>query len=722
MRVVAENWGPDAIIFPDLCGQPFVDLWLREEKGLKQIHDPEISTKTLSSPTLPNRFLSILPADDADCLAHKVSQEVQRVFKEICFAVKSQVEKVVGIIPEETWNNIWERQATNFVETYWAALPWEEDHKRFIEMFKSWCSPKQEPWEFDLILQQYEKIGYTPNIGTCYGKLYALTERGLGSRKTTRDFAQQIEPHFKCTMFGELEPVHLGEHSDFGKLRDFWNKSMLPSLASLRSGERLSAIGLTKRLVVPFYFNASKEEGGLGWEIETGFPSTSTVATSAFKQRILDSLPSGDMKLFELVQQYTTCVRSLLGDEKARSLPLPMLADAASCAHRKVPSLPWDFARLDGDWLFEESFNKPDLQRELQGKWKGSIEALETERKKTVEVLNNLLNFARKSGLRQPSRYYAVILMDGDNMGKWLAGEFAPLHKHILHPTVWNNLRSGADWEAIGEKIRPLNPSLHLSISKALRDYSLHTARKIVEEKHLGKLIYAGGDDVLAFVSLRNLLEVMRELRAFFAGALKGDGNEIDWFGGSGFIRTETGFQLTMGTEAKASMGVVIAHHTQDLGQVLNTVRSQEGRAKESLGRDAFSIALMKRSGGHESFGAKWYYEKEKALQVDSLECLIQWRDAFTKGEVSPKFAYVFRDEARTLSAFSGDLNGAIEKEVSRLFGRHLSSFLPKEEKHGITDRLLEKGLFRLFESGVSLEDLAKFLSLAAFLGREENR
>ncbi len=722
MRVVAETCGPDAIIFPDLCGQPFVDLWLREEKWLKHIKDSEITSSALSSPTLPNRFLAIVPTDEAEQIAQDVTREVRNVFKDICFTVKTRIERDVGIVPDDTWNNIWERQTTNFVETYWAVLPWDKDHNRFLETFKSWCNPQQDPWEFDLILQQYEKAGYTPNIGTCYGKLYALIERGLGSRKATRDFAQQIEPHYKCTMFGELEPVHLGEHSDFSKLRNFWNKVMLPHLTSLRSGERLSAIALTKRLAALYYFKASKEEGGLGWDIETSFPSTSTVATSAFKQRIIDSLPNGDMTLFELVNEYTTCVRRLLGDDRAKSIPLPVVADTAGRAHRRVPGLPWDFARLDGDWLFEESFNIRDLRKEFEGKWEGSIEGLEIERRKTLKSLNNMLNFAKKNTLGQPSRYYAVILMDGDNMGKWLAGELAPLHKNIIHPTVWNNLRSKADWESIGEKIRPLNPSLHLAISKALRDYSLYTARKILEEKYLGKLIYAGGDDVLAFVSLRDLPEVMRDLRAFFTGALKGEGNKIDWVDGSGFVRVENGFQLTMGTEAKASMGVVIAHHSQDLGQVLNAARSEENRAKENLGRNAFSIALMKRSGGHESFGAKWYYEKEKTLQVDSIECLIQWRDAFARGEVSPKFSYVFRDEARTLSVFSSGLKGAIEKEVNRLFLRHVSSTLPKDQKQEITVQLLDRGLFRLFESGISLEELAKFLSLAAFLGREENR
>jgi CRISPR-associated protein Cmr2 len=716
MKVVAESWGPDSIIFPDLCGQPFVDLWLIEEKGLKFIRKP--SKEELSSPTLPNRFLAILPADEAAEIAHHVVERVREAFTRIGLTVKRRVEREAGITPDEEWDRIWQRQLENFLETYWAVLPWDGDHARFVETYRTWCAP-EEPWDFAALLEQYERTGYMPNIGTCYSKLYALTERGLGSRKAVRDFAAQVEPHFKCTMFAELEPVHLAEHADFGALREFWNRRMLARLPALRSGERLSAVALTKRLAAAYYFKAPHGDGGLGWDIETSFPSTSTVAAASFTHKVIERLAGGDMELFERVHRYTTRVRALLGDDRAQSAPLPKVAEAAARAHRKISDLPWDFARLDGDWFFEESFAKRDLQRELVERWQGDVAGLDVLREDALKALAEFLDFARRADLGQPSRYYAVLVMDGDHMGKWLAGEFAPQLKDILHPNVWNELARDGEWRKLGEARRPLNPSLHLALSKALRDYSLRTVRRIVEREHLGKVIYAGGDDVMAFVSLRDLPDVMRELRAFFTGALRGDDNRVDWIAGSGFARTETGFQLTMGMAATASMGVAIAHHMQDLSQTLNAARAEEKRAKEALGRNAFSIALMKRSGGHASFGAKWYYAKDGSLHVGALECLIRWRDAFGRGDVSPKFAYVFREEARALSALPRE---AIGKEAARLLARHLGGRLSTEAKDQLSRQLLDEGLVRLCESGIPLDDLATFLDLAVFLGREENR
>lgn len=716
MRVVAETWGPDAVIFPDLCGQPFADLWLKKEKGLWFIENTDINKESLSSPTLPNRFLAILPLDDVEPIAQKIVQEVQGFFKKVCFTVKKRVEKDADIIPDDTWNTIWERQVTNFLETYWAVLPWDNNYKRFLETFKSWCKPHEEPWKFASIIEAYEKAGFMPNIGTCYGKLYELTERGLGSRKATREFVQQIEPHFKCTMFSELEPVHLSEHSDFGKLREFWTKHMLPKLPMLRNGERLSSIALTKRLAGAYYFKAPNDQGGLAWDIETSFPSTSTVCTASFKNRVLEMFSKPEV--VSKVRQYVERVYIFLPEEKVQSSPLEKtkgLCKSAGGYGKEIQNLAWKFARLDGDWLFEESFNKKDLQRELPHISKEELEG-------TLKARIELMESVDKNGIKGPSRYFAVLVMDGDNMGQWLGGEFAPSFQDILNPNVWNELKSDPDWEALGETKRPLNPALHLAISKALRDYSLHTARKIVEKEYLGKLIYSGGDDVLAFVSLRDLPEMMRALRAFFTGALKGDDNRIDWLNGSGFIRTDTGFQMTMGTEAKASMGVAIAHHMQDLGQVLNAARAEEKHAKEGIGRNAFSIALMKRSGSHESFGARWYYEKDGTLCADTIECLIHWRDAFTDNKMSPRFAYVFRKEIQALSGFSADSSEAIKKEVNRLFRRHLSPSLPKEKKDEMAVGLLGEGLFRLLECGVPLEELAKFLDLAVFLSREENR
>jgi CRISPR-associated protein Cmr2 len=61
-----------------------------------------------------------------------------------------------------------------------------------------------------------------------------------------------------------------------------------------------------------------------------------------------------------------------------------------------------------------------------------------------------------------------------------------------------------------------------------------------------------------------------------------------------------------MGEKATASCGAVIAHHQAPLAAVLRELRAAEQRAKSDGGKDAWSLALIKRSGGTVHLTAKW--------------------------------------------------------------------------------------------------------------------
>lgn len=513
MKVVAEEFGPDSLIFPDLCGQPFADLWLID-KGLK-VDKPK--GDQLSSPTLPNRFLAIVPAASVRDIAEKTKQQVKEEFQVVCRTVKEKMEAKLNIKPEE-WNNIWERQTEDFIETYWAATPFEDvkDCAGFIREYKHLMGVTDN-WKFDDLLKQYEEKGFAPNIGTAYGQIYKLTEKALGSRKAIRDFSQQEEPNHKCTLCGVREPVHPGMHKDqncsdeFGALKGFWQE-VISIIPDFRKSERLCGVCATKRLSSKYFFKDI-----LKFDITDNFPSVSMVATSAFKLRVIENINTNHLSF--KVQNYVESVKNIAGDRWS-GIPMPMVIRACRDQVSK------DFARLEGDWLYKEAFdNKDALWEEKKNRLSEDLfkELLKTAKNKHKELFAAIKEFDKNKEkdkqIGSPSTYYAVLLMDGDNMGKWLSGELAPTIREILHLNVRNTLDNDADWQALLEQKRPLNPSLHLATSKALRDFSLHVAREIVEKDHLGKLVYAGGDDVLAFVSLRDLPEVMRKLRAYFSGS-----------------------------------------------------------------------------------------------------------------------------------------------------------------------------------------------------------
>ena len=719
MKVVAEAFGPDSIIFPDLCRQPFVDIWLKDEKGL-DIKMPD--SEELSSPTLPNRFLAVIPEGSVKDIAEEAKIAVKNIFREICRTVKEKVEGRLNINSDK-WDDIWQRQTEDFMETYWASVS-IDDYKEFLDTYKSLTGILSE-WKFDHLLKEYEEKGFAPNIGTLYGQVYCLTEKILGTRKAVRDFSQQEEPNYKCTLCGVREPVHPGMYNsnncseNFGALRGFWQETVMAKFPQIRKSERLCAVCLSKRLTAAAFF---KER--LGFEIHPVFPSVSMVATASFRKNVIKSF--GDPEIKTRVNEFVNHLQALFSgkEDRMNGAPLPMVRRMCDNEAAK------QFAQIEGNWFFEDSF-KESLEEEVP-------DSSEDVRKAVVISLRNLLKAVKEQNIDLPSKYYAVIHMDGDDMGKWLSGENAPKINDILHPAV----REGLDnsWDEFKEMKRPLNPSLHLSMSKALRDFSLHVVREIVEYDHLGKLVYAGGDDVLALVNLRDLPEVMQKLRAYFSGSLmvvKDEKVENDFKEGSGFVPLDgdgypvnvgsrkqvQGFLLSMGTKATASMGVVIAHHSANLSKVLDEVRDCEKKAKKVKNKNAFCIALAKRAGGTEHITAKWYYDlpllekEEKGEFFESIPLLCKWADTFYNDCISRRFVYTFRTE---IDALEGLPEKAIRLELLRLTNRQRNKKAEEFNEEDMEE--LVNGIMNLHAGGMRLENIGKFLSAAEFLGREGNR
>jgi CRISPR-associated protein Cmr2 len=185
--------------------------------------------------------------------------------------------------------------------------------------------------------------------------------------------------------------------------------------------------------------------------------------------------------------------------------------------------------------------------------------------------------------------YYCLLMMDGDEMGKWLSGAKSPAIGKVLHPKARNHFQSKG-CEADLEAPRPVSPALHASISAALNDFSGRETPRIVKE-HGGVLIYAGGDDVLAAFPLdRGLAAAMALRKAFSAEA-------------------------AMGSQASASASLVVAHHKEDLRYVLERARRGEKAAKNA-GRNRLSLIVLRRNGEHTDAVATWdWIERVEAMR-----------------------------------------------------------------------------------------------------------
>ncbi len=703
IKIIAEKLGPDHVIYPSLLEQPLVDFWLSREKDL-QIAEPDESRLRLA--TFPNKFNAIVPAEESENLARECEKAVRNEWKRLADEVWEQL---IQKAPEfSAVSEIWRRQVEQFPEIYWAIYEWSDTPEEIAGLYKELTGDER----FEKLLEL--KGAYPTNQGTVYAACHDLSERALAARKSTRNFEQICEPAGKCTVCGEREILH--DRKDW-QGRDFWRK-VAPQLfghIEQDGSERLCAICAIKRFVLPFVL-----KGELG--LKGDFPSTDSVAAATFVKTVLEKWEQTKSKAQDLI---ATIEGTALKGVAFTEMDIPKLTEIAEEIGDDARKL----VRLDGEWFFAESYDRERLERTH------GVKLSEDDVQGLRKALNDLCNVTDA----HPTDYYAILLMDGDGMGKWLSGTHDGLADFaaMLHPKALEHLRTDGSWQEVLKQKRLISPSLHAAISQALANFALHCVPYVVEELHYGRLVYAGGDDVLAFLPLVEALPAARKLRALFSGQAERKSNgdvEVEFDSGrwTGWIDWDGKKLLTMGNKATASVGVVIAHRLHPLRDALQQAREAEEDAKERYGRNAICVRWLKRSGERVQMGAQFSYPKH--CVKDTLKLLLSIEAMMAgKGEVklSSRFANALMEEAFTLAHLPVD---AQEAELLRLLKRHSEG--EKEAKERVLPELAHQlakladalnchadkdaAPHELTKPQLGLLELAKWLTLMRFLAGGE--
>jgi CRISPR-associated protein Cmr2 len=190
-----------------------------------------------------------------------------------------------------------------------------------------------------------------------------------------------------------------------------------------------------------------------------------------------------------------------------------------------------------------------------------------------VRTLDKIARAARDKELpSEPSPYLGVLVADGDSVGMALS--------------------------------RLNSPKEHRQFSQTLAGFAAE-ARRIVH-RHNGILVYAGGDDVLAFVPIDRSLACARELHDRFGETL------ASWS-----AKTESKLSL--------SVGLAVAHFMEPLEDLLDYGRAAEKHAKRArpedgkqADRDGLAVHVLKRGGGPLTIRANW----SKTADEHDLEAL----------------------------------------------------------------------------------------------------
>lgn len=620
MKPIVSHLGPDCVVFPALRGVPLVDAWLMEPEAggdafvklFEQI-DSELlenrnDTNPLFAASLPNKFMAIVPSKQAKTLAGLAGEAIKKAAKDWAYQAAQRVFDAAGVSMTDTTHAQIETQLANFPEYHWAAAAWPlpengKDVKAAARTLHTALDGIHEdlkkqgiftPVAWQVLTQELQLEGlkfWQPNAGILYPAVYELAERSLGAAKATRSFAPLEQTGYRCTLTGEAE--WLTDDRDLlvlsreqRKEQSVWGKLAKKKKSWVKPGEHLGAIATLKRLWPTLF--ADLVTSYTGGNVRRFVVSTHALALSTTLNKLLDKTLNNDQVAA------LQALAPVTGDYETVTLPKALVRKLHQC--RQLSESERNTLRKLPDMLE----NLPDdaaQARQMQGK--------------IADVL----------GGTPPETYYALILMDGDRMGGWLSGnedDYKLPYRATWHSKVLSEMQRYEQRDARLKNylnaLRPVSPARHSAISQALNDFSTHLARHVVEDCCKGKLLYAGGDDVLALVAVDDLLDCMQLLRLAYSG-IGGDHDTLRLRDGFGWFNGR--LMTLMGHKATASMGAVVAHHMAPLSMVLRELRAAESTAKntargknaqgQDINRDAFCLRVLKRGGGEVGVTAPWW-------------------------------------------------------------------------------------------------------------------
>lgn len=482
-----------------------------------------------------------------------------------------------------------------------------------------------------------------PFDGTDYENTRRHLESLMVARKNTRDFqpVRWGSEKQKSSIDGQLESVIPEDR--YPDQRDSKNikirkVNFLYSMYRANARERLSGVDLLKRL------------GKIG--SISNFPRTTHMSTLPFLYRLSSITGSEATEAAKLWKAYISTLQRI-ANEHGLVLDLNNISDKFK-AH---PIL----SKSEGTLLFEERI--ADVLG-IAGVLDNTIDI--TSAKDALAAFYRYTDKRFDDGNVRPNTYYAILLADGDRMGEVI------------------DVQAKHGYEA------------HRNLSRALDTFARSVDSTVTSYE--GALVYAGGDDVLAFVPLHTVLQCARKLATDFSDSLKG-------------------FENDKGQKPTLSVGIAIVHHLESLRDALNLARAAEKKAKNVPGKDALSITLSKRSGTDCTVAGKWE-DLDQHLE-DLIKC-------YRSNSIPHGTAYELRDlelrlmgSTKSLSADQQkNLREVIQAEAKRILERKLAQSVSKDTENILKRRLgikVEEATTSKFKT-VDIEQFTNELIIAQFL------
>ena len=656
--------------FDSEVGNVFTRFFDKQKSPSDRFTDGE--STSLVTAGFPNVITALIPGKaEADKLGEELTRKLGEIWQEIALKVRKEVEsKVREQIKNEdkldelwkaianefnaepyktelenwrtdsrwTWRSLWEAQIDNTWESYWSAVPLGDPQRPLSTItdssFENWQDSQnnlaksriQPSIATDAEIEMYTQF----NVGTWWGSFQARLGQLIQAVKNTRSWQIPTAPGERSSLSGQYSALHPqqlyhrfpdGGGLPTGSLRLFWRvmAEVFPGL--FNGSEILNAIELTKRMAWGYGGVAES----LGVDVERLVIQTTQIADSNSEEEQTRQIEQNRRIYYEnlirfpnlssiaaarFATDYQGRIRQYWG-QLSNAIGQNLSTQERDKFAARTRGRPFHIHNVD------RAINPGnDRGQNFNGvmfssKWLADDMGLEPDRANSLRVLVEQAH--RETGFKNgsPADWWVIVLGDGDGMGKYVSG--AKLHnyeKYIVDARVADNIRTEAYGELCANTKKRMGPATHVALNRALLDFSNRLVPYITEHRFCGKVVYSGGDDVMAVLPLADLPQYLLSIRAAWSGTEDPEGEFNNSQTGndpekkSGYWHPKGELKgipqrplFTMGEGATMSLGIVIAYKSIPLPTVLETLwEAEKERAKKMPGAgmqdDANSIPV----------------------------------------------------------------------------------------------------------------------------------
>jgi hypothetical protein len=342
-----------------------------------------------------------------------------------------------------------------------------------------------------------------------------------------------------------------------------------------------------------------------------GFPSTPSIASRSFRRDVL---------------------RRLADDAVARVVS--QLRDGARRIDRRVEAAIADLGGPDselgewlrteaGPWVYPDWWQAERLARD-SGKPADEIRDVVENGRASARQLLKVMSSPERNVL-PPTDYLAIVMQDLDNMGAFLAG---------------------AGTDRSGRPIPVVDAAEHQAVSRQLGQLAVAQQNALKESALLGVPVYAGGDDLLAFVPAATALDA-----------------------------AQTCHDLVPAGLPTASTALLFFHYQSSLQSALGEARHLLETAKLSVpGKHALAVGYQRRSGASEVTIQPWV-----CSDGSSTAAALGVFAGDHEHRLSPGLVTDIERDRGELGRLAARNRNLYRAELSRLVARHISGKGPSK-------------------------------------------